>query len=44
MNWAIVIFAGVMTIAGVAFVGHARKTYEGPVTKVQKLDADSILQ
>ena len=42
MNWAVVIFAGVMTIAGVAFVAHARKTYEGPVMKVQKVDVNLV--
>lgn len=38
MNWAVVIFGGVMIIAGVVFVVHARKTHEGPVARVLKLD------
>jgi len=44
MNWAVLIFGAVMIIAAVAFGVHARKTYDGPVTKVQKLDEDSVLQ
>ena len=38
MNWAVLIFGAVMIIASVAFVLHARKTYEGPVANVRKLD------
>ena len=41
MNWAVVIFGGVMLIAGVAFIVHARKTYEGPVARVRKLEHES---
>jgi hypothetical protein len=40
MNWAIVIFAGVMVIATAAFVVHARKVYDGPVAKVRKLEQE----
>ena len=43
MNWAVLIFGAVMIIAAVAFGVHARKTYEGPVAKVRKLDGDSIV-
>lgn len=31
-----------MAIAGVAFVVHARKVYDGPVAKVQKIEEDSM--
>ena len=41
MNWDIVIFAAMMIIAGLAFVIHARKTYDGPAAKVQKLEQES---
>lgn len=41
MNWAVVIFAGVMVLASVAFVVHARKVYDGPVAKVRKLDDET---
>ena len=42
MNWAVVIFAGVMVIASVAFVVHARKVYDGPVARVRKLEHESV--
>ena len=42
MNWAVLIFGGVMIIAIAAFIIHARKVYDGPVAKVQKLDDDSM--
>ena len=42
MNWAVVIFAGVMIIASVAFVVHARKVYDGPVANVRKLEHESV--
>ncbi|KAK5119786.1 hypothetical protein LTR85_007362 [Meristemomyces frigidus] len=44
MNWAVLIFGGVMIIAAVAFVIHAKDTYAGPVSTVEKLDDDSIVQ
>lgn len=40
MNWAILIFGAVMLIALVAFLVHARKTYEGPVATVMKLEEE----
>lgn len=43
MNWAVLIFGAVIILATVAFLLHARKTYEGPVAKVRRLqhNADS---
>ena len=38
MNWAVLIFGAVMIIASLAFILHARKTYEGPVAKVRKVE------
>ena len=43
MNWAVVIFAGVMVIASVTFVVHARKVYDGPVAKVRKLEQEETI-
>lgn len=40
MNWAVLIFGAIVTIAGVAFIVHARKTYHGPVTKVRTLESE----
>jgi hypothetical protein len=37
MNWAVVMFFGVILIASIFFVLKARKTYFGPVTKVVEL-------
>jgi choline transport protein len=34
-NWACVLFVGLMGIAGMLSVVHARKVYEGPVAKVE---------
>lgn len=39
MNWAVAIFAGVMTLALVLYVLHARHVYDGPVARVVKLDS-----
>lgn len=36
MNWAIVVYAGVLLIAGVYYVISARHYYEGPVEYVRK--------
>ena len=36
MNWAIVMFTGVLAIALVYYFVHGRKTYEGPVVFVQE--------
>jgi len=33
-NWASVLFVGLMGLSGILYVTHARKVYEGPVTKV----------
>lgn len=33
-NWACVIFVGLLSVAGVIYLVHARKVYEGPVAKV----------
>ena len=38
MNWAVLIFVAVMLFAGVAYRVHARKVYDGPVTKIIDLD------
>lgn len=36
MNYACVLFVGLMAIATVLYLVHARKVYEGPVSRVQK--------
>lgn len=36
MNWASVMFAGIMAIAAVYYVGWARKIYKGPVAYVRR--------
>jgi hypothetical protein len=36
MNWAIVVYAGVLSIAGVYYVLRARYHYKGPVEYVRK--------
>lgn len=36
MNWACVLFVGLMIIATVLYFVRAKKEYEGPVAKVQK--------
>lgn len=41
MNWAIVMFVGVLIIALVYYFAHGRKVYEGPVVFVQERQ-DSI--
>ena len=33
-NWACVLFVGLIGIAGILYVTHARHVYEGPVVKV----------
>lgn len=35
MNWAIVMFSGVLAVALVYYVVHGRKVYEGPVVFVR---------
>ncbi|KAK5125315.1 hypothetical protein LTR85_000424 [Meristemomyces frigidus] len=42
MNWAIVMFTGVMVIAGVYYAVHARHVYEGPVVFVQDRPLDEV--
>lgn len=34
-NWAVVLFAGIMSIACVEYFVHAKRYYEGPVVKVE---------
>ena len=36
MNWSCVVYAGVLTIAVVYYVGWARHTYVGPVKYIRK--------
>ena len=36
MNWSIVMFAGVFTIATVDYLVRGRKKYQGPVTRVHR--------
>lgn len=36
MNWAIVMFVGVLTIALVYYIVHGHKVYEGPVVYVRE--------
>lgn len=36
MNWAIVMFTGVLSIALVYYFAHGRKVYEGPVVFVEE--------
>lgn len=38
MNWAIVMFSGVLLIALVYYFLHGRKVYEGPVVFVQPVE------
>jgi len=42
MNWAIVMFSGVMTIAMIYYLVHGRKVYEGPVVFVQERQSDEL--
>ena len=35
MNWAIVMFAGIMAIAAIYYIAYARKSYQGPVAYVK---------
>lgn len=41
MNYAVVIFAGIMTTAVVVYAVHARKVYHGPVSTVRQMDEGS---
>lgn len=36
MNWAVVVYMGVLAVAGLYYAGRARKTYVGPVEYVRK--------
>jgi len=40
MNWAIVMFTGVLVIATVYYGTHGRKVYDGPVVFVQGRDLE----
>lgn len=35
MNWACVLFVGLMGLSGVLYLTHAKK-YEGPVSRAQR--------
>jgi amino acid transporter len=41
MNWAVLIFTGIMIFAALAYILHARKVYNGPVTNVVVLEEES---
>lgn len=36
MNWAVVLFVGLLSLSIILYITHARKVYEGPVVKVRK--------
>lgn len=36
MNWAVVLFVGLLALSIILYVTHARKVYEGPVVKVKR--------
>lgn len=38
MNWAIVVYVGVLAVAGAYYMGRARGKYDGPVEYVRKSD------
>lgn len=44
MNWAVVIFAGVMMLALAAYLLHARNVYDGPVARVLVLEEEDALE
>lgn len=37
MNWAVVLFVGLLAISLILYAAHARKVYEGPVMKVRRV-------
>lgn len=38
MNWAIVVYSGVLIFSLIFYVLYGRKAYDGPVAYVRKLD------
>ncbi|EKM57693.1 uncharacterized protein PHACADRAFT_88705 [Phanerochaete carnosa HHB-10118-sp] len=42
MNWAVVIFGGIMGLAAVTYIVHAHRVYDGPVAKVVTLEQESV--
>lgn len=38
MNWAIVVYSGVIIFSLIFYALYGRKTYDGPVEYVRKLD------